>query len=74
MLPKHQLIGYHAAMYNSDRFVDSFLTSFSRASRNETGRENTLPKMQDIEKMEELDDVQNIYHNAVITIGDEEED
>lgn len=54
MLPKHQLIGYHAAMYNSDRFVDSFLTSFSRASRNETGRENTLPKMQDIEKMEEL--------------------
>lgn len=32
----------------------------------------TLLKM--IEKMEELDDVQNIYHNAVITIGDEDED
>ena len=27
-----------------------------------------------IEKMEELDDVQDIYHNAVITIGDEEGD
>ena len=32
----------------------------------------TLLKM--IDKMEELDDVQNIYHNAVITIGDEDED
>ena len=35
-------------------------------------QQTTLLKM--IEKMEELDDVQNIYHNAVITIGDEEED
>ncbi len=26
-----------------------------------------------IEKMEELDDVQNIYHNAIITIGEDEE-
>lgn len=32
----------------------------------------TLLKM--IDKMEELDDVQNIYHNAVITIGDDDED
>ena len=35
-------------------------------------QQTTLLKM--IDKMEELDDVQNIYHNAVITIGDEEED
>ena len=35
-------------------------------------QQTTLLKM--IEKMEELDDVQNIYHNAVITMGDEEED
>ena len=35
-------------------------------------QQTTLLKM--IEKREELDDVQNIYHNAVITIGDEEED
>lgn len=32
----------------------------------------TLLKM--IDKLEELDDVQNIYHNAVITIQDEEEE
>ena len=41
-------------MYNSDRFVDSFLASFARTGRKETGRESTLPKMQDIEKMEDL--------------------
>ena len=35
-------------------------------------QQETLLKM--IDKLEELDDVQNIYHNAVITIGDEEED
>ena len=35
-------------------------------------QQETLLKM--IDKMEELDDVQNIYHNAVITIGDEDED
>ena len=34
-------------------------------------QQETLLKM--IDKMEELDDVQNIYHNAVITIQDEEE-
>lgn len=35
-------------------------------------QQETLLKM--IDKMEELDDVQNIYHNAVITIQDEEEE
>lgn len=34
-------------------------------------QQETLLKM--IDKMEELDDVQNIYHNAVITIGEDEE-
>ena len=35
-------------------------------------QQETLLKM--IDKLEELDDVQNVYHNAVITIQDEEED
>ena len=35
-------------------------------------QQETLLKM--IDKLEELDDVQNVYHNAVITIIDEEED
>ncbi len=35
-------------------------------------QQTTLLKM--IDKLEELDDVQNIYHNAVITIQDEEEE
>lgn len=35
-------------------------------------RQKPLLKM--IDKLEELDDVQNVYHNAVITIQDEEED
>ena len=36
------------------------------------GQQETLLKM--IDKLEELDDVQNVYHNAVITIIDEEEE
>lgn len=35
-------------------------------------QQETLLKM--IDKLEELDDVQNVYHNAVIIIQDEEED
>lgn len=35
-------------------------------------QQETLLKM--IDKMEELDDVQNIYHNAVITIMQDEEE
>ena len=35
-------------------------------------QQTTLLKM--IDKLEELDDVQNVYHNAVITIGDDEEE
>ena len=35
-------------------------------------QQETLLKM--IDKLEELDDVQNVYHNAVITIIDEEDD
>ena len=35
-------------------------------------QQETLLKM--IDKLEELDDVQNVYHNAVITIIDEKED
>ena len=36
------------------------------------GQQETLLKM--IDKLEELDDVQNVYHNAVITVLDEEEE
>ncbi len=41
-------------MYSSDRFVDDYLSSFSRISRKDAGNGSTLPKMHEIEKMEEL--------------------
>ena len=34
-------------------------------------QQETILKL--VDKLEELDDVQNVYHNAVITIADEEE-
>ena len=34
-------------------------------------QQETILKL--VDKLEELDDVQNVYHNAVITISDEEE-
>ena len=45
---------------------------FEKEITPDEAQQATLLKM--IEKMEELDDVQNIYHNAVITIGDDDED
>lgn len=54
------------------KVLDAKLDMISSIDANpDEGQQESLLKM--IEKLEELDDVQNVYHNAILTIEDEEE-